>query len=254
MVQHNFLEHFSDSSVNPAVDSSNGHTSANNASRNQLPNRESSLGLSRQQMKELGELFGIASKDSSDIPVFYPPVMEPPSPEQYLSEERSSDDAFAVDSELSDSASPPFSPLQDFTGIAVLEPHAELPDGEEDLDMDMPRPSEIWSTNPNTPAVLSPQQDDASLIREINLLNAWEPSSSAMAMQTRFSQDGAYLAVAQVGNSQVDIWSPDTVELTPTATIDAGDQLTGVTWFPVHNDQVSQCFAISKSLRCHQHF
>lgn len=79
----------------------------------------------------------------------------------------------------------------------------------------------------------------ASLIREFNMLNDWEPTKSAMTARSRFSSDGEFLAIAKLGNTHIDIWSANPMVLSPTSTIKLPAKLTSMQWLgPGPNKQV----------------
>jgi hypothetical protein len=184
-------------------------------------------------MRELGDLFGVSTKESAASSMHLASEGDIAlGPEQLLSEEeRASDDAFAVGSEPGGPMSPPYSPIPAMGTLAVLEPHAELSD-DDASDADGARSPEYWDQSATSPEPGRGDQRElkVSLIREINLLNDWEPSASAMAMRSRFSSDGKLLAISQIGNVHVDIWKAEGVNLSPTSTLSLQHELTHSSW------------------------
>lgn len=254
MVQHSFLEHFKDSSGSPPPDEpSDGLATSKGAPRRRIQYQANHLGLSRDQMRELGELFGVSTKENTTSDMLFAADNERAlgSGQLLPEEERPSDDAFAVDSEPGGVMSPPFSPIPGMGTVAVLEPHAELSDDSGSSDDRDAGPSEFWEGSAATP---KPGQDGqrglkVSLIRELNLLNNWEPSASAMAMRSRFSRDGKYLAISQIGNSHVDIWRAEGVDLSPSSTLSLQHELTHLAWINAGDGEQVRYNVISRTWR-----
>lgn len=239
MVQHSYLEHFTDSSVDvPAEDSPNGLGAYRGPPRTRIQSQDSRVGLTREQMRELGDLFGITSREQDTPAALFSPENDHYRSDQFLSEEeRPSDDAFAVDSESGGPMSPPFSPIPGIGNLAVLEPHVELSDdGSEHSHADSP--SRIW----NRKSIRNSQRGlKVSLIREVNLLNDWETDASTMVMRSRFSKDGTYLAISQLGKSHVDIWRTEGAELAPASTLSLDHALKHLAWITTNDDEQVRC-------------
>ncbi|KAH7465816.1 hypothetical protein KRP22_014818 [Phytophthora ramorum] len=245
MVQHSFMEHFSAS--NPS------YVEATNDNRNKSRSRSrshgtASVGLSHKQMREIGELFGISSESLHAEPAPIDPRDIPRVAEVYLPvDELSGDEILGQDDEEdevdeealgeptpeegtgSDPPSPMFSP-------SPLQPGASS-DGALAESALSDQPS--WSTSA---ADKLSGDVRASLIREFNMLNDWEPTKPAMTVRSRFSSDGQFLAIAKLGNAHIDIWSANPVALSPLSTIKLPASLTSLDWLgPGTNKQLLAC-------------
>ncbi|KAL4085969.1 hypothetical protein PRIC1_014593 [Phytophthora ramorum] len=245
MVQHSFMEHFSAS--NPS------YVEATNDNRNKSRSRSrshgtASVGLSHKQMREIGELFGISSESLHAEPAPIDPRDIPRVAEVYLPvDELSGDEILGQDDEEdevdeealgeptpeegtgSDPPSPMFSP-------SPLQPGASS-DGAVAESALSDQPS--WSTSA---ADKLSGDIRASLIREFNMLNDWEPTKPAMTVRSRFSSDGQFLAIAKLGNAHIDIWSANPVALSPLSTIKLPASLTSLDWLgPGTNKQLLAC-------------
>ncbi|KAG6604610.1 WD repeat-containing protein 91 [Phytophthora cinnamomi] len=203
-------------------------------------------------MKEIGELFGISSEECPhvDPPVPVDPRDMPRVAEVYLPVDELSDDEVLgqddeedeVDDDIldvppengigSNTPSPMFSPT----------PAESCPlksDGALAQSSLTPIDKPSWAAAVSENPIGSVQ---ASLIREFNMLNDWEPTKSAMTARSRFSPDGQFLAIAKLGNTHIDIWSANPVVLSPTSTIKLPAKLTGLEWLgPGTNKQLLAC-------------
>ncbi|KAE8875611.1 hypothetical protein PF005_g16501 [Phytophthora fragariae] len=254
MVQHNFMEHFSASTPS--------YVDATSENRNKTRSRSRSygapipgVGLTQKQMKEIGELFGISSEESPhvDPPVPVDPRDMPRVAEVYLPVDELSDDEVLdqddeedeVDEDTVDVATqddrpgsdippPMFSPTATETNRLTGKCDGVLT---ESSLTPVEKPS--WSAAAADEPAGSVQ---ASLIREFNMLNDWEPTKSAMTARSRFSSDGEFLAIAKLGNTHIDIWSTNRVVLSPTSTIQLPAKLTGMEWLgPGPKKQLLAC-------------
>ncbi|POM63529.1 WD repeat-containing protein 91 [Phytophthora palmivora] len=205
MVQHSFMEHFS-ASTPSYVDL----TSDRNKSRSRSCSygaATASVGLSHKQMKGIGELFGITSEESLhvDPPVPVDPRDIPRVAEVYL-------------------------PVDELSDDEALDQYDE-DDEVDDETLDAPAMEDgIDGSN------------QASLIREFNMLNDWEPTKSVMTARCRFSSDGELLAIAKLGNNHIDIWSSNPVKLSPSSTIKLPSKLTSLSWLgPGPSKQLLAC-------------
>jgi len=246
MVQHSFMEHFSASAPSHVDGASNKSRSRSRS----YGAATGSAGLSPKQMKEIGELFGISSDESPhaepspvdprDIPrvaEVYLPVDEL-SDDEVLEQDDEEDEVDEVPAAEDGASSDPPSPM--FSPIATTPSPPAQKACDEALASSSLTPIEhpVWST-----AAPDNLRDNAraSLIREFNMLNDWEPTKSAMTARSRFSSDGQFLAVAKLGNSHVDIWSANPVALSPSTTITLPARLTGLNWLgPGPKKQVSR--------------
>ncbi|RLN87492.1 hypothetical protein BBJ28_00004801 [Nothophytophthora sp. Chile5] len=246
MVQHNFIEHFSAPSLGHGDGKSDSRSKSRSRSRSYGPTI-ANAGLSHQQMKELGKLFGICSPeeaapidpepiDPRDVPrvaeVYLP--SNDLSDEEALDQDDEEDEVEDEDEEVevavrerrdsSGPMSPMFSPI-----IAAPEPFR----GEDSSNESLSAPSSTLSAHNSWPTNATEKTEDssqASLIREFNMLNDWEPTASLMTTRSRFSPDGQFLAIAKLGNTQVDIWSANPVVLSPSSAIKLPAKLTNLDW------------------------
>ncbi|KAG7383805.1 WD repeat-containing protein 91 [Phytophthora pseudosyringae] len=251
MVQHSFMEHFS-ASTPSYVDGDRNKSRSRSRSYGAAT---ASVGLSPKQMKEIGELFGISSDESPhvDPPVPLDPRDIPRQAEVYLPVDELSDDqalgqddeedevdddtmdAPALEDEAgSDPVSPMFSPIATASSPLAQNPSDGVLTGSSLTPIERPP----WST--------APKKVDgnirASLIREFNMLNDWKSTKSAMTARNRFSSDGQFLAIAKLGNSHIDIWSANPVELSPSSTIKLPARLTSLSWLgPGPSKQLLAC-------------
>ncbi|RLN20988.1 hypothetical protein BBJ28_00008055 [Nothophytophthora sp. Chile5] len=263
MVQHSFMEHFSASSLSHGDGKSDSRSKNRSRSRSYGPTI-ANAGLSHQQMKELGELFGICSPeeaapidpepiDQRDIPrvaeVYLP--TDDLSDEEALDQDDEEDEVEDEDEEVevavrerrdsSGPMSPMFSPI-----IAAPEPFR----GEDSSNESLSAPSSTLSAHNSWPTNATEKTEGSSqvsLIREFNMLNDWEPTTSLMTTRSRFSPDGQFLAIAKLGNTQVDIWSANPVVLSPSSAIKLPAKLTNLDWLgalgPMMSDSSSDMHA-----------
>ncbi|GMF23348.1 unnamed protein product [Phytophthora lilii] len=242
MVQHSFMEHFSASTPSYVEASSDNRNKSRSRSRS-YGAATASVGLSHKQMKEIGELFGISSEenphadvapvDPRDIPrvaeVYLPvdelsddEVLGPDDEEDEVGEE-GLDGPTQEEAAGSDPPSPMFSPI-----VTDASPLAEKgTDGSVAKSSLTPIQQLPWSTD--TPTNLG-DNIRASLIREFNMLNDWDPTKSVMTARSRFSSDGRFLAIAKLGNTHIDIWSANPVVLSPASTIALPARLASLDW------------------------
>ncbi|EEY58717.1 uncharacterized protein PITG_10845 [Phytophthora infestans T30-4] len=204
MVQHNLMEHFS-ASTPSYVDVSSDRNKNRSRSRS-YGAVTASIGLSLKQMKEIGELFGISSDQSPHV-----------------------DPASAVDPRDMPRVAEVYLPVDELSDDEELGGDEEEDEVEEDsvgARVDGGACSEI----------------QASLIREFNMLNDWEPTKSAMTARSRFSSDGQFLAIAKLGNNHIDIWSANPVALSPSSTITLPSRLISLNWLgPGPSKQLLAC-------------
>ncbi|KUF88635.1 hypothetical protein AM588_10003438 [Phytophthora nicotianae] len=243
MVQHNFMEHFS-ASTPSYVDVTSDRNKNRSRSRSHGA-ATASVGLSHKQMKEIGELFGISSEESPhvDPPAPVDPRDMPRVAEVYLPVDELSDDEELDEEDEVDDV-----PVENGSGYSSLPSDGEL--AKSSLTPIKP-PS--WSTGAS---IKSSDSIEASLIREFNMLNDWEPTKSAMTARSRFSSDGQFLAIAKLGNNHIDIWSANPVALSPSSTITLPSRLISLNWLgpgPSKQVRISACtfsFALSYACIC----
>ncbi|KAG3024103.1 hypothetical protein PC123_g15203 [Phytophthora cactorum] len=246
MVQHNFMEHFS-ASTPSYVDVTSDRNKNRSRSRS-YGAVTASVGLSHKQMKEIGELFGISSEESPhvDPPVPVDPRDMPRVAEVYLPvDELSDDEELEEDDDEEDEVEDPMgTPLEDGRGsdsaspVFCPIPTASSPPSDGALTKSSLTPIQppSWSTNKSSDNI------QASLIREFNMLNDWEPTQSAMTARSRFSSDGQFLAIAKLGNNHIDIWSANPVALSPSSTIKLPARLISLNWLgPGPSKQLLAC-------------
>ncbi|KAI9986009.1 hypothetical protein PInf_024806 [Phytophthora infestans] len=250
MVQHNLMEHFS-ASTPSYVDVSSDRNKNRSRSRS-YGAVTASIGLSLKQMKEIGELFGISSDQSPHVdpasavdPRDMPRVAEVYLPVDELSDdeelggdewkdevEEDSVGARVDGGACSDPASPAFCPF----------PADSSPQAEGELAKSSLTPIQPPSWSSGASKIKNPGEIQASLIREFNMLNDWEPTKSAMTARSRFSSDGQFLAIAKLGNNHIDIWSANPVALSPSSTITLPSRLISLNWLgPGPSKQLLAC-------------
>ncbi|ETP52368.1 hypothetical protein F442_02606 [Phytophthora nicotianae P10297] len=242
MVQHNFMEHFS-ASTPSYVDVTSDRNKNRSRSRSHGA-ATASVGLSHKQMKEIGELFGISSEESPhvDPPAPVDPRDMPRVAEVYLPVDELSDDEELDEEDEVDDV-----PVENGSGCESTSPmfcpigtDSSLPsDGELAKSSLTPIKPPSWSTGAS---IKSSDSIEASLIREFNMLNDWEPTKSAMTARSRFSSDGQFLAIAKLGNNHIDIWSANPVALSPSSTITLPSRLISLNWLgPGPSKQLLAC-------------
>ncbi|TDH69436.1 hypothetical protein CCR75_002253 [Bremia lactucae] len=244
MVQHSFMDQFSVSLPN-LVDPANDRGKNRSRSRS-YGAMAASVGLSHKQMIEIEELFGFHREDDLQNnlnapidPRDMPRVAEVYLPLNELSDDEGigSYDEISVDAAILEKKliSPIFSPITTSSRSLVGDTGTLA-----DSSCNPIKPTSWSATCSGSDEIKDNAR--ASLIREFNMLNDWKPTQSVMTARSRFSSDGEFLAIAKLGNNQIDIWRANPAAFSRVSTIQLPARLISLNWLgPGPKKQLLAC-------------